>query len=263
MAGAVPTSDKAAGTWYHGLSGVVTEGPDRTVIKKPFPGDESKAQLDIERQIYERLGEHPYITRFIAANSNEIILERLQYPLRKRLLELQKKNQRPVTQLVIRWAWQIAEAFHHIHSRGVLQVDIGTYNVLLDWNEDVNLCDFAGSSLDGSAPMVAPSAHSTHPKISITQPSTRSELFAVGSMLYEIETTYVPYNDKNDGELEELFEADQYPDVGHLTLGKVICKCWKGQYIDAGEVAMDIAQVQECLQDSIPGLLSTSERGAA
>ena len=27
-------------------------------------------------------------------------------------------------------------------------------------------------------------------------------------MLHEMETTYEPYNDKNDGELEELFDAD-------------------------------------------------------
>ncbi|KAF4448128.1 serine/threonine protein kinase [Fusarium austroafricanum] len=145
---------------------------------------------------------------------------------------------------ILRWARQIAQALHHIHSRGVFQVDIGTYNVLLDWNEDVKLCDFAGSSLDGSEPTVAPGAHSMHPRISITHPSIRSELFAVGSMLYEIETTYEPYNDKNDGELEELFGADQYPEVAYWALGEVITKCWTGQYADSGKIVIDIGQIE-------------------
>ncbi|KFH41421.1 hypothetical protein ACRE_078650 [Hapsidospora chrysogenum ATCC 11550] len=132
-------------------------------------------------------------------------------------------------------------------------VDIGTYNVLLDWDEDVKLCDFAGSSLDGSKPTVAPSAHSTHPRISITQPSIRSELFAVGSMLYEMETTCEPYSDKNDGELEELFDADRYPEVGNLALGQVITKCWARQYVNAGEIVIDLDQIEKHLKDRDSG----------
>lgn len=258
MVATAPVSDKATGIrWYHGMSGVVVEAPDLTVIKRPFPGEAFEARLDVERRIYKRLGQHSYITKFIAARPNEIVLERLQYPLRKRLLDLRKTNERPAMQTLLRWAQQIAQAFHHIHSCGVMQVDIGTYNVLLDWNDDVKLCDFAGSSLDGSEPTVAPSAHSTHPRISITQPSIRSELFAIGSMLYEIETTYEPYSDKNDEELEELFDADQFPEVGNLTLGEVITKCWTGQYVHAGGIVTDIGDIEKRLKDSNPRFVAT------
>ncbi|KAK7415861.1 hypothetical protein QQZ08_012218 [Neonectria magnoliae] len=244
------------------MSGVVVEAPGLTVVKRPFPGEAFKAQLEVERRIYKRLGQHPYITKFITAHPNEIVLERLQYPLRKRLLELRRNNERPAMRTILRWAWQIAQAFHHVHSHGVLQVDIGTYNVLLDWNEDVKLCDFAGSSLDGSEPTVAPSAHSTHPRISITRPSIRSESFAVGSMFYEVETTYEPYNDKNDSELEELFDADHYPEVGNLTLGEVITKCWTGQYADAGEMVIDIGHIEQRLKDNIPRSMAPGWREA-
>ena len=261
MAPTVPVPSTATGIqWHHGMSGVVIEAPNMTVTKRPFPGEEFKAQLDIERRIYKRLGQHPYITRFITADSDEIVLERLQYPLRTRLLELRSNNQRPPIQTVLRWARQIAQAFHHVHSCGVLQVDIGAYNVLLDWNDGAKLCDFAGSSLDGSEPMVAPSAHATHPRISITHPSIRSELFAIGSLLHEIETTYVPYNDKNDGELEELFAADQYSDVGNLMLGDVITKCWTGQFADAGEVVIDIDRIEKQLNDNALRGLATGGR---
>ncbi|KAL7783272.1 kinase-like domain-containing protein [Trichoderma ceciliae] len=131
------------------------------------------------------------------------MLERLQYPLRHRLLSLREKQQQPSIQEVLRWALQTAEALRYIHSCGVKQVDIGAHNVLLDWDENAKLSDFAGSSLDGSKPTVAPSALSTHPKLSVTNPSVCSELFAFGSLLYEIETTYEPCHDKIDRESEQ------------------------------------------------------------
>jgi hypothetical protein len=92
----------------------------------------------------------------------------------------------------------------------VKQVDIGTYNVLFDWEDNAKLSDFAGSSLDGSKPTVAPSAHATHPRLSVSKPSVHSKSL-LGSLFYEMETTYQAFHDKNDGELEELFGAGQLP----------------------------------------------------
>ncbi|KAI1505520.1 kinase-like protein [Biscogniauxia marginata] len=235
--------------WTHGLSGAIFFISEHAVIKRALSDDICKKQLDTERQIYERLGPHPYITTLVATHHDMLVLERLQYPLRQRLLDLRKNQQRPAVQQVVRWALQTAEALQHVHSRGVKQVDIGTYNVLLDWNENAKLSDFAGSSLDGSEPTVAPSAHSTHPRLSVTEPSVCSELFAFGSLLYEVETTYEPYHDRNDGELEELFGADQYPDTSSLVLGEVIRKCWMTRYTDANELIADIRLIQDRLKE--------------
>ncbi|KAI1410007.1 kinase-like protein [Hypoxylon sp. FL1857] len=239
--------DFAGIPWSTGMSGAVFYVSKSTVIKKPLSDDLCKEQLNVEKRIYERLGPHPCITMLLGTHEDMLILERLQYPLRQRLLNLRKYQQRPAPRDAVRWALQIAEALQHIHSHGVKQVDIGTYNVMLDWEDNAKLSDFAGSSIDGSEPTVAPSAHSTHPRLSITQPSIYSELFAFGSLLYEAETTYQAYHDKNDGELEELFEADQYPETSKLTLGEVIRKCWMTQYADASELMMDIQLIQSRL----------------
>ena len=61
-----------------------------------------------------------------------IVLERLKYPLLKRLYDLREHNQLPMDQDMVRWALQIAQAIRYIHSRGVMQVDIDAHNVLLD-----------------------------------------------------------------------------------------------------------------------------------
>ena len=80
--------------------------------------------------------------------------------------------------------------------------------MLLDWGDTAKLSDFAGPSLDGSEPAVAPSAHATHLRLSTEEPSVQSQLFTLGSLLYKMETTSLAFHDKNDGELEDLFEED-------------------------------------------------------
>ncbi|KAG4438857.1 hypothetical protein IFR05_005646 [Cadophora sp. M221] len=228
----------------HDISGVVFALSESHVIKKPLPGKREKEQIYIERQIYERLGPHPYITKCFGVRDGIIVLERLKYPLRKHLQDLCDDNKLPKADDVVRWASQVTQAIQYIHSQGVMQIDIGAGNILLDQYGTAKLSNFAGSSLDKSKPLIAPSAHSEHPNMPYTKPSIQSELFAVGSLLYEIETTTVPYVDKNDGELERLFTADVYPDTVNLILGEVITKCWMAQYEDASEVVVDIQNIQ-------------------
>ena len=232
-----------------GVSSIVYKFSESGVIKAPRGTDESLQHLAIERAIYERLGSHPYITKKLSIHKNMLVLERLQYPLRKRLWDLRAAGQLPPPQDILRWASQIAEALQHAHSLSILQVDIGPHNVLLDWNENVKLSDFAGSSIDGSAPSVLPSAHSEHPGMPTTEPSLLSEIFALGSTIYEIETTRQPYYDKLDSEVERLFGAQDFPDTDALVLGEVVTKCWKAEYKNVGEAIEDIMHVRKELED--------------
>lgn len=208
-----------------GVSGVIFELTDSAVVKVPCGSEQSRKELAIESTIYNRLGSHPYITNFLYTYNGMIVLERLQYPLRKRLWDLRDAGALPPAKDVLRWAIQISQALRHAHSRHVFQVDIGPHNILLDWSENAKLSDFAGSSIDGSAPSVLPSPHSEHPNMPSTKPSIQSEMFALGSTLYEVETTQRPYHDKSDKDIEELFRAGDYPDTSALMLGEVIRKC--------------------------------------
>lgn len=101
-----------------------------------------------------------------------------------------------------------------------MQVDIGAHNALLDWDENVKLSDFAGSSIDGSSPTVFPSRKSQNLNLAEDKPSVQSEIFALGSMLYEVETTKQPCYDKSDSELERLFSRGDFPDISALVLGR-------------------------------------------
>jgi serine/threonine protein kinase len=144
---------------------------------------------------------------------------------------------------------QIEQALEHAHSCGVLQVDIGPHNVLLDWAENVKLTDFAGSSIDGSAPLVEPSPHFEHPSMPATNLSPRSEIFALGSTIYELDTTSKPYEGKADKEIERLFSAQDFPDTSTLVLGEAVTKCWKAEYKNIGEAREDIMRIQKKFEE--------------
>lgn len=134
---------------------------------------------------------------------------------------------------------------------GVLQVDIGLHNVLLDSNDNAKICDFAGSSIDGSPPNICPSHRAEHPSLPAENPSLLSELFALGSLLYELETGQQPYHEKDEEEIERLFEQDHFPNTDSLMLGNVITKCWERGYIDDEQVIVDLGLIKECLKHAV------------
>jgi serine/threonine protein kinase len=140
-----------------GVSSMVYKFSETSVIKAPCGTDESLNQLATERAIYERLGSHPYITKVISIHKDMLVLERLQYPLRKRLRDLRDAEQLPAPKDILRWAAQIAQALEHAHSCGVLQVDIGPHNVLLDWAENINrrICTISAAQRAFRAPKYA------------------------------------------------------------------------------------------------------------
>ena len=129
-----------------------------TVVKTPGGRELSQEQLAVERRIYERLGSHPRITTLISIYEGSIVLERRQYPLRKRLWDLRDKDERPDRADLLRWPSQMSLGLQHAHSCRVFQVDIGAHNVLLDWEDNLKLPDFAGASIDGSNPTILPSS---------------------------------------------------------------------------------------------------------
>ena len=78
-----------------GISGIVFAIDDCSVIKTPVGGEGNAQELEVERRIVERLGEHPHIVRLLRVDRDMIIFERLLYPLRTRIEELQDVGAKP------------------------------------------------------------------------------------------------------------------------------------------------------------------------
>lgn len=172
-------------------------------------------------------------------------MEQMKEPLCLRLQSLQENNKVASPEQMWKWSIQMAEGLQYIHSRNVLQADIGSQNLLLDKNDNLKFADFAGSSIDGEDAYVCASARAQHLPLWRHHPSVKDEIFAMASIFYEIATSRKPYHNTEDHVVEDLYAAGQFPETSRLLLGPVIRKCWEMQYEDAAEVLGDLRHLQK------------------
>ncbi|KAJ5944797.1 kinase domain-containing protein [Penicillium verrucosum] len=111
------------------------------------------------------------------------------------------------TSLKLKWAYQVAEAVDLLHRNGIIHCDIKPRNLLLDTTFDIKIIDFSGSSLDGSKPA---SGEGTR-----DQPTVATDLFALGSTLYEIFQGTSPYEEIPSDQVEKLF-TQEFPGVSNI-----------------------------------------------
>ena len=210
--------------------------PLDVVIKIPHhEGDQH--WIDIERQVYERLGSgHEGVLRYHGSLYNGILLQRASHgSLRQHF----KRGGERCSTLQIRWIQQILETIVFIHSRGILHGDISCNNIFLDENLNAKVGDFAGSSIDGLDSLVCYETRYDHP--STEKVSFKSEIFALGSLMYEILTGSRPYEDLSDRDIETAYAREDYPDLRSLTMFKdVISKCWHREYADTSKVLLAV-----------------------
>jgi serine/threonine protein kinase len=64
----------------------------------------------------------------------------------------------------------------------------------------------------------------------------QTDLFALGSTLYEIMTSELPYRELEDGEVEERFRQGIFPRVDYVVGGDIMMRCWEGRVNCADEV---------------------------
>ncbi|EGD85411.1 serine/threonine protein kinase [Trichophyton rubrum D6] len=251
MAKPAEFSDKLLGM---GIMSAVVALDNHTALKHPLCEEYFNAVVT-EKRIFERLGDHDCIVKYIRPQGNGLVLERLRYPLRKHLLNLQEDGGPPPHRdEILKWAMQILRGLQHLHSHSVYQFDIGCHNILLDFNNNVKLSDFSGSLIDDGKVEVAPETRSTHPCLinhwhMSLKPTVKMELFAVGTVLYEMSTIYKPYQDKGDSEVEKLYLKGLFPDTTGMLLGNIIQKCWTDKYHDTKEVIEDLLQIEPGLSD--------------
>lgn len=238
-----------------GISGHVFVVDDRTVVKVALKSNNTYVDNErlqdhlIERCIYERLGKHKRICELKYAIDRGLVLERLKQCLRERLEDFQKLGTVPSHEEAFRWSIQAAQASAYIHEKGILQSDMGCHNFLLDEDDNVKLCDFGGSSIDGSKPLCAPGAGYQRPTDDTDTFTVKDDLFALGSTLYEIWTSKRPYqNDQNDFRCErdhyrtvlDHFRNQRFPDLTRVLPAGIIRQCWLDHYTSAAEVVMDL-----------------------
>jgi serine/threonine protein kinase len=178
---------------------------DRYVAVKVLPGHytkspESLARFQQEARLIANL-EHPHILPvYDFGESNGITYFVM------RLLESgdlkAKLESGPLTLFVIdRLFSQLADALGHAHACGIIHRDLKPSNVLLDSRGDVFLTDFGIAKLiEGAAQFTATGAITGTPAYMSPEQAqgekldTRSDVYALGIVLYEMVTGRVPFD---------------------------------------------------------------------
>jgi hypothetical protein len=66
--------------------------------------------------------------------------------------------------------------------------------------------------------------------------SVITDLFALGSSIYEIVTGEQPYVNLEDEEVEARYKRQEFPIVDGMSCGGIIKKCWMGEFNSAKAV---------------------------
>ena len=202
--------------------------------------DNAKATRN-EANIYLILRRHPRIAECISVGPAREYIELQYYPngtLRDHVAKYKCKISDADSK---RWARQMIEGVDYIHNMGVRHSDLRLDQWLLDPAMNARLTDFNGSGFDGdpSLGIVGSKAigieETSHflPRDPEPDNTTKSDLFALGSSLYELVAGHRPYQGLDDALIDAFYRDSTFPPVEHLLIGKVITGCWMTEFASA------------------------------
>ncbi|KAK6369297.1 hypothetical protein LTS17_009637 [Exophiala oligosperma] len=199
-----------------------------------------------EANVYLILGSsHPLIAQCTFIDPQKTYIELEFYP-RGNLRDYVKENCAKIdrSQREI-WGVQMIQSVSYLHSKNVRHADLRLDQWLLDGTGKVRLCDFNSSGYDeqpnlGLKKKLASGLEGIGyylPRSEDTDSSVMTDLFALGSSLYELETNERPYSYLREDEVvEELFTRGEFPSTVGLIFGNEISSCWNQNFKSAGEI---------------------------
>ncbi len=151
------------------------------------------------------------------------------------------------------WMVEAANALTVVHTTGAVHCDVTPRNFLLGKDLHLRIADFGGSSISGS-----PSTITTSPRFQRPgwrwdhKPEMKDDIFALGSLLYFIETGSEPYPDVSDEVVQERFCAHEFPDLSGLESREVIQRCWTGDWKRTEDIAYTLSFMYTAAQTRYP-----------
>ncbi|KAJ5622617.1 hypothetical protein N7528_005849 [Penicillium herquei] len=268
---------------------------DQKIIRK-VPRSRSRENIrpiSREATIYKMIGNHPRIAEYlslpeeqkdsVAEEQTELegvdlknyqgVIDLKYYP-KGDLAELVKKG-KPTDELIHK---QIIEGIAVIHHLGIIHSDLKLGQILIDDEDNARLSDFNASQYPDNLALGYEKATHCLPRDYETPNTISSDLFALGSTLYELVTGHVPYEElyanvrerptANDDELraqvrrrdiadyrvEQQYKKGIFPDVSQLFGGEIILGCWNGTLISANDALALYADLSQL--EPVPVLIS-------
>ncbi|MDH3255629.1 MAG: protein kinase [Acidobacteriota bacterium] len=166
----------------------------------------------------------------------------------------------------------LAEALDYAHARGVVHRDVKPANILLTADGSVKVADFGiaslrGTDLAGELNALGTPNYLAPERILGSEADERSDVYALGVILYEVLTRRLPFQGQTMGELARKVLQETHTDPRELRpdlsarmveiLATALAKEPESRYQAAGELARDLSRAvreQAVLSDTVPAV---------
>ena len=240
-----------------------SEFPMAMKIPRMTAGDgaENIISFEVELQILSELKGH-HVPRFVAAgdlvNLPYLVMEHVQGQTLQQVLDAHTHNRtRADVTDIARYGASIARAAHSLHQQNTCHLDIKPANVLMHPNGHAVLLDFGLSchahypdllaeelrKAVGSPAWIAPE------QVVGVRGDPRSDIFAIGVMLYELATGELPFgNPQTNGGMRQRLWMDPQPPRQRRAevpewLQEIILRCLEPRAADRYQSATRLRQV--------------------
>jgi serine/threonine protein kinase len=232
--------------------GLLQDG--QSVLKYPHrKTTETMLCLREEADRYIRLGAHPHLVTYRGFTEDGLVLEfcqkgGLDATIRSRIpSELTAERKTTISR-------QIVLGLIHLHNQNFIHCDIHTRNIFLTSDMTAKIGDFQGQLYrpDGSIELETMSQEtpkSRHPDAGDDEFSYRTDIFALGTLVYQLWHGDLPFPELHEHGHDDLIEARyrerDYPfDPEHATgIDIIIGRCWSSTYKHASEILDDFPLV--------------------
>jgi len=158
----------------------------------------------------------------------------------------------------------VTEAIHYIHGQGVLHRDIKSNNIKISSIGEVKLLDF-GIAKSGDTPsmtrtgdVIGTLEYLSPEQVKAGAADARSDIWALGTLLYEMMTGQLPFKSPNIGDLCDKICKAQFASVSSLNpsvpydLEAIISRCLKKKPADRYQTAGDVLQDTKRIAATVP-----------
>ncbi len=180
----------------------------QVAIKIPHPEVESDPvfyeRFHREEEIGAKL-DHPGVMKVFTDPDRERVYMVMEWVDGRLLRQVLNEQRKLPAERAVRIALGICAALEYIHSRGVVHRDLKPENIMVDGEDRIKLIDFGIASnvgarritFSGLSQTMGTPDYISPEQVKAKRGDARSDLYAVGVMLYEMLTGTVPFTGSN------------------------------------------------------------------
>ncbi|EME38565.1 hypothetical protein DOTSEDRAFT_75919 [Dothistroma septosporum NZE10] len=225
-----------------------------TVLKYPhYKSDNAMEALLEEAARHDHLGLHINLVAFKAVHPDGLLFEYCeQGSLYEHIIgHVPIRNTRKIA-----IGAQVVSGLAHLHQRNYIHCDLNVHNVFITSGGIAKIGDMQGQLYrpDGTIDLPTMSqenAKSRHPEAGDDEFSVKTDIFALGTLLYELWHEAAPFPDLNEQTQEEEIKVryanGEWPvNVARADpIDMIILRCWTSAYNDVNEILADMESLPE------------------